>query len=135
MQQNKLSAALQISPSFDVVEASHSFGNAFVNIDQLARIICRSPATIRTQVTREPNKLPPRVKFKDGTTSVVWSLKTVWSWLDQLENNEINVLSDAAPAYPKSKRGKPTNVEKNAAQSVGMSVIEYRKSLSTKTGV
>lgn len=120
------SASKNSQPIYDAVEASNRLGYTYINIDQLSQIICRSSETIRTQITREPHKLPPRVPFTDGTTSVVWMLKSVWKWQDKMESTDCEIL-ELTPTN-KSRRGAPTATEKKAAHLVGLSVSEYRKS-------
>ena len=118
------------SASNDSFLASQSQGFILVDIDQLSAIISRAQATIRTQVTREPHKLPAR--FNDGTNAVRWLLKDVWEWLESRSNPTAqgfqHVPVSAAPAKNEvtKRRGRPTKAEIDAARKDGITVSELR---------
>ncbi len=101
------------------IESSQNVGRVVISIDELSKILNRSVATIRTQVSREPSKLPKR--FLDGTSSVRWLLRDVWKWQD--ECSSITPLSTDTSIV---RRGAPSAKEKEAAQKLGVSVKQYR---------
>lgn len=110
--------------------ASQNQGFILVNIDQLSQIIGRAQATIRTQVSQEPHKLPCR--FDDGTSAVRWLLKDVWAWMEARVTPAAqgfkHVPVSAAPAKNKvtKRRGRPTQAEIDAAKKKGITVSELR---------
>lgn len=66
-----------------------------LTVDDLARLIHLAPATIRTNLTRRPETLPPRVP---GLTMPLWHPETYERWA----RGEL-----AAP--PKKRVGRPRN--------------------------
>lgn len=119
MQQHQAASA---TPS--AIQLSVQSGRIIIGIDELAEIIHRAPATVRTQATRETHKLPPR--FRDGTNSVLWRLGDVWAWQDQLAGQPAASTSPSTDK-PRKRRGAPTASEKLAAKNAGFaSVAEYR---------
>ncbi len=56
-----------------------------IKVDGLAQILGRSPATIRTQMSRSPERVPPHLA---GSWPKVWRLVTVLDWLDKLDGNQ-----------------------------------------------
>lgn len=115
--------AASATPS-TAIQLSAAAGRIVIGIDELAAIIHRAPATIRTQATRETRKLPPR--FRDGSNSVLWRLCDVWAWQDQLAGQPAASTSPSTDK-PSKRRGAPTAAEKLAARNAGFaSVAEYR---------
>jgi predicted DNA-binding transcriptional regulator AlpA len=53
-----------------------------LTINDLAQILNRSPATIATEVTKHPNKLPPRLKLP-GSRRVLWLQEDVEHWINE----------------------------------------------------
>jgi len=51
-----------------------------ITIKELAKIINRSPATIATEVSKSPHKLPPRVRLP-GSRKVFWLKRDVENWI------------------------------------------------------
>lgn len=51
-----------------------------LSIKELSEILRRSPTTIATDVTRAPQKLPPRLKLP-GSRRVLWLRSDVEEWL------------------------------------------------------
>lgn len=51
-----------------------------LTIKDLAKILNRSPATIATEVTKYPHKLPPRLNLP-GSRRVLWLQEDVEKWL------------------------------------------------------
>lgn len=125
----KTASAASATTQSNAFSLSASAGHILIGIKELAQILHRAEATVRTQATREPHKLPPR--FRDGTNSVLWRLCDVWAWQDKLAGSP--TIPAPAPAYadvkPAKRRGAPTAAEKLAAKNAGFaSVAEYRTS-------
>lgn len=106
------------------VLASEGIGMRYVGVEELSVIIGRAVSTVRTQVTREPWKLPPQPQNKT-TTQVQWLLATVWVWMGE-QSNITNSPTPPISASSKKRRGAPNAAEKLAALGAGMSVRELR---------
>jgi len=56
-----------------------------LGVEDLATILRRSPKTVRSDVTRRPETLPPRVRVPGGR-KVLWRAQDVETWLaDRVE--------------------------------------------------
>jgi len=53
-----------------------------LTIADLALILNRSPATIATEVTKAPHKLPPRLHLP-GSRRVLWYQEDVEKWINE----------------------------------------------------
>lgn len=53
-----------------------------LTIKDLAGLLNRSPATIATEVTKTPEKLPPRL-YLPGSRRVLWLQEDVEKWIDE----------------------------------------------------
>ena len=53
-----------------------------LTVDDIAHILRRSPKTVRADVTRRPETLPPRVHVPGGR-KVLWRVQDVESWLER----------------------------------------------------
>jgi predicted DNA-binding transcriptional regulator AlpA len=53
-----------------------------LGIEELAAVLHRSPKTIRSDVTRRPETLPPRVRVPGGR-KVLWRAQDVAAWLER----------------------------------------------------
>jgi predicted DNA-binding transcriptional regulator AlpA len=53
-----------------------------LTIEDLAFILNRSPATIATEITKTPEKLPPRIRLP-GSRRVLWLKEDVDEWLNK----------------------------------------------------
>jgi len=58
-----------------------------LTILDLAAILNRSPATIATEVTKAPHKLPPRLHLP-GSRRVLWLQSDVEHWLNKYRPQE-----------------------------------------------
>ena len=52
-----------------------------LTLDELATILSRSPETIRRDMRRNPNAVPPRLQLP-GTRLLRWRAADVEAWLD-----------------------------------------------------
>ncbi len=99
-------------------------GCQLIGITQLAERLNRAAATVRTQVTREPQKLPPRF-LMPGSNQVAWMLSVVIEWMVQQQSSSL-FPSASLKTTGGRRRGAPTSAEKMAAAKAGMSVTEFR---------
>jgi predicted DNA-binding transcriptional regulator AlpA len=58
-----------------------------ITIKQLAVILNRSPATIATEASKTPEKLPPRL-ILPGSRRVLWLKEDVEAWLKAHRNRK-----------------------------------------------
>jgi hypothetical protein len=80
---------------------------ALLTVDDLSGYIHKSVTSIRSDVTRNPQSLPPICRLP-GTKRLLWRAEDVERWLadhvlDSVER-AVTALSEAAPARP----GRPT---------------------------
>lgn len=53
-----------------------------LGINELSAVLHRSPKTVRSDVTRRPETLPPRVRVPGGR-KVLWRAQDVAAWLER----------------------------------------------------
>lgn len=53
-----------------------------IGVDELAVILQRAIATIKADVTRRPETLPPRLEIP-GTRTPIWLVSDVKAWLEK----------------------------------------------------
>ena len=53
-----------------------------LDIEELADVLGRSPATVRRDMKRNPLAVPPRLQVP-GTRLLRWRPSDVWAWLDE----------------------------------------------------
>lgn len=104
-------------------------GCRLIGIKELALRLHRAEATVRTQVTREPGKLPPRF-FIPGSNQVVWMLSVVCDWMIQQQSTTLAISEPSISSQKQNakRRGAPNAAEKLAARAAGLSVRELRAS-------
>ena len=66
-----------------------------LTIKDLAGILNRSPATIATEVTKFPHKLPPRLNLP-GSRRVLWLQSDVEAWINEYKNDRRTTKDNAA---------------------------------------
>lgn len=97
-----------------------------IDVEQLATILHKSVSSIRSDNTRSPGLLPPRVKIS-GNKRLLWRLQDVEAWLARhVERPEREIHTPKPPkvAFP-AKRGRPTKVEQINKQRLALKVREY----------
>lgn len=87
-----------------------------LTIDELAIYIHKSVASIRSDVTRNPNSLPPICRLP-GTKRLLWRVEDVERWIEL----HIDISSDVrepsgSEGTTTPKRGRPTKAEQMARQ-------------------
>ena len=55
-----------------------------LTIKDLATLLNRSPATIATEVSKAPHKLPPRLELP-GSRRVLWLQSDVEEWINDIK--------------------------------------------------
>lgn len=90
-------------------------GTAVLAVEQLSRIIHKSPASIRSDASRNPAALPPICRLP-GNKRLLWRLEDVQVWLASFVEREPAPALSAVDIYAPRKRGRPRKV----ASSVGV---------------
>lgn len=98
----------------DIPKLDHlidSIAATVLAVEDLSRIIHKSPASIRSDASRNPSALPPICRLP-GNKRLLWRLEDVQAWLASF------VERAPVPAFPKSiavsvprKRGRPRKIE------------------------
>ncbi len=80
-----------------------------LTVDELAKILSRSPGTIKNQHSENPSKLPPICRIP-GSRRLLWRREDVANWLQQ------HVIQSHETVLPPVKRrpGRPRKSEKTA---------------------
>jgi len=81
-----------------------SLARLLLDRNELAIILKRSPVTIRNQIYRTPEKLPPSV---EGSAPRVWYLPAVEAWLLDRSSGAEAAPSTELIQSSKVKRGRP----------------------------
>lgn len=53
-----------------------------IGVEDVALLLHRSPATVRADVNRRPETLPPRIVIP-GSKKLVWLYEDVMAWLEE----------------------------------------------------
>lgn len=80
-------------------------------VEHLAQLIHKSPASIRSDASRNPDALPPICRLP-GNKRLLWRLIDVQAWIARhVERPPTNIdhRSKVLPTEPK-KRGRPRNI-------------------------
>ncbi|EMG2114274.1 DNA-binding protein [Pseudomonas aeruginosa] len=84
---------------------------ALLTVDQLSTYLHKSVASIRSDVTRNPQALPPLCRLP-GTKRLLWRVEDVERWLAE----HVVVAAVAISASAEPRRGRPTKAEQIAKQ-------------------
>lgn len=85
-----------------------------IDIEALAKILWRSPASIRSDLCRNPQSLPPRLNL--GAKKPLWLSSAVLAWLESKVTTPPQPQAVLPEEPPKRKRGRPTKAEQIARQ-------------------
>lgn len=82
---------------------------AFVlSVDQLAALVHKSPASIRSDASRNPDALPPICRLP-GNKRLLWRREDVLSWLAKYVQGGVVPAPQVAEEL-KGKRGRPRKI-------------------------
>lgn len=88
---------------------------ALLTVEDLAKILRRAIATIRTDAVRRPGSLPPRCRIPGRR--LLWRREDVLAWAESFVDKEASQEDGgipqplAPPERLKKKRGRPTKLE------------------------
>lgn len=114
------SAAFETAAA-DVSSLAATFNSAALvtlDIEALAKILWRSPASIRSDLCRNPQSLPPRLVL--GGKKPLWLPSAVLAWLESKVATPSQPQAVLPEALPKRGRGRPAKAEQLARQRASM---------------
>jgi hypothetical protein len=97
----------------DFVENDHALelGEVLLAVDQLAKLIHKSPASIRSDASRNARALPPLCRLP-GSKRLLWRREDVLSWIAQfVERAPEETASRTTAVDVPRKRGRPRKTE------------------------
>lgn len=86
-----------------------------LTVDQLAKCLRKSVATIRSDATRNPRSLPPICRLP-GTKRLLWRAEDVEQWLAEHVEGLAIALATVVNQHEPPRRGRPTKAEAVARQ-------------------
>lgn len=81
-----------------------------VSVDQLAALLHKSPASIRSDASRNPSTLPPICRLP-GNKRLLWRSEDIASWLAKFVVQADAVSVVQASTFLPKRRGRPRKVE------------------------
>lgn len=92
----------------------HAFSVDVLAVEQLAKLIHKSPASIRSDASRNPSALPPICRLP-GNKRLLWRLEDVEIWLAKYVDRSAIALSpysvEMIEPTGTRKRGRPRKTE------------------------
>jgi len=79
-----------------------------LSVDQLARLVHKSPASIRSDACRNPDALPPICRLP-GNKRLLWRLEDVHAWLAKHVQHAAGDMPQPATTSP-NRVGRPRKV-------------------------
>lgn len=86
-----------------------------LTVDQLAKCLHKSVASIRSDATRNPRSLPPICRLP-GTKRLLWRVEDVEQWLAEHVEGLAVELATVVNKQDQPRRGRPTKAEAVARQ-------------------
>lgn len=89
-----------------------------LTVEDLAQILRKSPASIRSDVTRNPLALPPICRIP-GTARILWRTTDVERWLSAIAASASPAEAAPPSSRARKKRGRPTKAEARERALIG----------------
>jgi hypothetical protein len=89
-----------------------TFQPELIGVAQLAQLIHKSSASVRSDASRNPSALPPICRLP-GNRRLLWRLEDVAAWLEKCVDRSphgVSPASEMAPVEPR-RRGRPRKTE------------------------
>jgi len=86
---------------------------ALLTVDQLSAFLQKSVASIRSDVTRNPQALPPICRLP-GTKRLLWRVEDVEAWLE--EHVVGSEFAKSGKEHDRTRAGRPTKAAQIAKQ-------------------
>lgn len=93
----------------------HPKAPSLLLVEDLAELIHKSAASIRSDASRNPRALPPICRLP-GTKRLLWREEDVANWLEQHVTAPANSPRADTTEPPQRRRGRPTNAERIRSQ-------------------
>ena len=88
----------------------HPKAQSLLRVEDLAELIHKSAASIRSDACRNPQALPPICRLP-GTKRLLWRQEDVSHWLERHVSSLANSPTPGIPKAPQRRRGRPTKAE------------------------
>lgn len=88
--------------------SNNSVELSILAVEQLAELIHKSPASIRSDASRNPEALPPICRLP-GTKRLLWRLEDVLAWIESHVQQRAGIEESCVITNPTvaKKRGRP----------------------------
>lgn len=103
---------------------------ALLTVDDLSGYIHKSVTSIRSDVTRNPQLLPPICRLP-GTKRLLWRAEDVERWLAEHVSGSVGIAALAIAEAVQSKPGRPTKSQQIKRQKVNFISSGARSSNAT----
>jgi hypothetical protein len=90
-------------------QVKSDFGIELVSVDQLAVLLHKSPASIRSDASRNPLTLPPICRLP-GNKRLLWRKEDVSDWFAKFVVQPVSVVPPVAVGSEIKRRGRPRKV-------------------------
>jgi hypothetical protein len=115
--------ALAVSQETTVDSVTSQTLDPVIGIEDLSRLLRKTPGSILADRTRAPWRLPPD-STPPGSKQPLWLLQDVLDWLAQFRKT---ATSPPAREEPSVRCGAPTKSERVRAAQLGISVKQMRR--------
>lgn len=85
-----------------------------LTVEQLAKLVHKSPSSIRSDASRNPSSLPPICRLP-GCKRLLWRLEDVHAWMASYVDRTATVIATPSQELAASltrKRGRPRKTER-----------------------
>jgi hypothetical protein len=92
-------------------QVNSNSGLELVSVDQLAVLLHKSPSSVRSDASRNPNTLPPICRLP-GNKRLLWRREDVLTWFAKFVVQSAQpVAKDRSVEQPRRGRGRPRKTE------------------------
>ena len=84
-----------------------------LSVDQLAKLVHKSPSSVRSDASRNPSALPPICRLP-GNKRLLWRLEDVQAWLEKYVDRSLGIHPYSVEVVDSTagrKRGRPRKTE------------------------
>lgn len=103
---------------------------ALLTVDDLSGCIQKSVTSIRSDVTRNPQSLPPICRLP-GTKRLLWRAEDVERWLADHVSGSVETTASAIAEAVQTRPGRPTKSQQIKKQKISLLSSETRSSNAT----
>lgn len=96
---------------FPTIDHAPGFLDGLITVEQLARILHKSPSSIRSDASRSLDSLPPVCRLP-GNKRLLWRCEDVHAWIAKFVESAPVVMPVASSAHGEPRRrGRPRKTE------------------------